>query len=147
MSLEENCIFCRIAKGEIPCAKIYEDEKVLAFLDLAPFNYGHALVIPKEHACSLTVIPPDTLAAMMQAAAKIAPAIQHAVDAPAFNLLLNNGSVAGQEVPHTHLHIIPRLVDDGVLLSAAKKKYEGEEMAALAAKIAARLQPAAEPCK
>ena len=145
MALEDNCIFCKIVRGEIPCCKVYEDDLVLAFLDLAPFNYGHTLVIPKLHSVSITTLPENYLAAMMQAAAKLAPAILRATKAGGFNLLLNNGSVAGQEVPHAHLHIIPRFVDDPVVLHAPKKKYGDGEMARMASEIAAKLQqPAAE---
>ncbi len=139
MSLEENCIFCKIVRGEIPCCKVYENDLVLAFLDLAPFNFGHTLVIPKQHSHSITTLGDDYLAAMMQAAAKIAPAILRVTKAGGFNLLLNNGSVAGQEVPHAHLHIIPRFVDDAGLLHVAKKSYGEGEMAAMAAQIAAKL--------
>ena len=140
MSLEENCIFCKIVRGEIPCCKVYENDLVLAFLDLAPFNYGHTLVIPKQHSHSITTVPEEYLAAMMKAAARIAPAILRVTKAGAFNLLLNNGSVAGQEVPHVHLHIIPRFVDDAVLLHAGKKAYGEGEMAQMAAQIVAKLE-------
>ena len=139
MPLEDNCIFCKIIKGEIPSAKVYEDDLVYAFLDIAPFNFGHTLIIPKTHSHSLTTLPENYLAAMMAAAARLAPAILHATKAGGFNLLLNNGSVAGQEVPHTHLHIIPRFVDDAALLSAAKKHYEGSQIAEMADAIRARL--------
>ena len=139
MPLEDNCIFCKIIKGDIPSAKIYEDDLVYAFLDIAPFNFGHALVIPKHHDFSITTIPENYLAAMMAAAAKVAPAILRATKAGGFNLLLNNGPVAGQEVPHAHLHIIPRFVDDAVLLSAAKKHYEGNQIAEMAEAIRTRL--------
>ena len=144
MSLEENCIFCKMVRGEIPCCKVYENDLVLAFLDLAPFNYGHTLVIPKQHSHSITTLGDDYLAAMMQAAARIAPAILRATKAGGFNLLLNNGSVAGQEVPHAHLHVIPRFVDDAGLLHVAKKSYGEGEMAAMAAQIAAKLNASEE---
>ena len=137
--MEKNCVFCKIIAGEIPAAKVYEDEKVLAFLDIAPFNYGHTLVIPKEHCHCFTEIPAETLAAMMAAAQKLAVAVMRATGAPAYNLVMNNGQVAGQEVPHAHLHIIPRLVDDAVSFSAAKKRYEGDALAEIAAKIQERL--------
>ncbi|MBQ4479347.1 MAG: HIT family protein [Victivallales bacterium] len=137
--MEKNCVFCKIIAGEIPATKVYEDDKVLAFLDIAPFNYGHTLVIPKIHCHCFTEIPPDTLAAMMAAAQKLAVAVMRATGAPAYNLLMNNGQVAGQEVPHAHLHIIPRLVDDTVSFSAPQKRYDGEALTELAAKIQERL--------
>ena len=131
----EHCVFCKILEGIIPGSKVYEDDKVFAFLDIAPFNFGHTLVIPKVHCHAISDMDDEYRAAMFNAAAKIAPAILRATGADGFNLLLNNGQVAGQEVPHVHLHIIPRFVDDQVLLSAAKKQYQGTEMADLQAKI------------
>lgn len=131
----EHCVFCKILEGIIPGAKVYEDEKVFAFLDIAPFNFGHTLVIPKTHCHAISDLEDDYRAAMINAAAKIAPAIMRATGASGYNLLLNNGQVAGQEVPHVHLHIIPRFVDDKVLLGAAQKQYEGTAMADLLAKI------------
>ena len=139
MSIEDNCIFCRIIRGEIPAAKIFEDERVFAFLDIEPFNFGHALVIPKVHCQSFTIVPDEYLSAMIAAAKRIAPAVMHVTGAPAFNLLLNNGSIAGQEVPHTHLHIIPRFVDDAVLLSAPQKQYTEGDITQLADAISKRI--------
>ncbi len=137
--MEKNCVFCKIIAGEIPSAKVYEDDKVLAFLDIAPFNFGHTLVIPKAHCHCFTELPADDLAAMMAAAQKLAVALMRATGAPAYNLLMNNGQVAGQEVPHVHLHIIPRQVDDTVAFSAPQKHYEGDELTELAEKIRQRL--------
>lgn len=139
MTQESNCVFCKILRGEIPSAKVYEDQRVLAFLDIAPFNYGHVVIIPKEHSHSITRTAPEDLGAMMQAAAKIAPAVLRSVRAGGFNLLLNNGQCAGQEVPHVHLHLIPRFVDDPVLLGAPAKKYGEGQMAELAADIQRRV--------
>ena len=142
--MKKNCVFCKIIAGEIPCAKVYEDERVLAFLDIAPFNFGHTLVVPKAHCHCFTEIPAEDLAAMMAAAQKLAVALMRATGAPAYNLLMNNGQVAGQEVPHAHLHIIPRHVDDTVAFSAPQKHYEGDELAELSAKIRERLAKKAE---
>ena len=142
--MEKNCVFCKIIAGEIPAAKVYEDDKVLAFLDIAPFNFGHTLVIPKAHSHCFTEIPADDLAAMMAAAQKLAVAIMRATGAPAYNLLMNNGQVAGQEVPHAHLHIIPRHVDDTVAFAAPQKHYEDDALAELSAKIREKLAKKAE---
>ena len=128
-------IFTKIATGEIPSWKVAEDDNFYAFLDIAPMAKGHTLVIPKIHCHAISDMDDEYRAAMFNAAAKIAPAILRATGADGFNLLLNNGQVAGQEAPHVHLHIIPRFVDDQVLLSAAKKQYQGTEMADLQAKI------------
>jgi histidine triad (HIT) family protein len=109
----ENCIFCKIVKGEIPCQKLYENDSVLAFLDIGPVNKGHALVIPKKHYESLFDIPDDSLTLIAKAAKKVAKAVMQATQAEGLNLLQNNYKVAGQLVPHAHFHIIPRFGDDG----------------------------------
>lgn len=136
---DEHCVFCKILAGEIPAAKVYEDEETLAFLDIAPFNYGHTLVIPKRHCHGLSDMPGESRDRLFAAAALIAPVVLRVTGATGFNLLLNNGQAAGQEVPHAHLHIIPRFVDDKVLLNAPQKQYGDGEMAALQEKIQQRL--------
>ncbi len=123
MPLVNDCVFCKIIQGGVPCSKVYEDDLVLAFLDIAPFNYGHTLIIPKDHHHSCTTLPAEYLARMMAIAPKIAVAQMRELKAEGFNLLLNNGRCAGQEVPHCHLHVIPRLVDDAPLLNISHKKY------------------------
>lgn len=140
MSLIEDCVFCKIIRGEIPCSRLYEDDMVLAFLDIAPFNYGHALVIPKDHHHSITTLPSHFHAKIMETACKVAVAQMRALKAEGFNLALNNGRCAGQEVPHVHLHVIPRFVDDQPIFKASKKKYESqEEMLQTAAAICAKI--------
>jgi histidine triad (HIT) family protein len=141
MPLIEDCVFCKIIRGEIPCSQLYEDDQVLAFLDIAPFNYGHALVIPKDHHHSITTLPSDFHARIMAVASKVAVAQMRALKAEGFNLVLNNGRCAGQEVPHVHLHVIPRFVDDQPIFKAAKKKYDStEEMLKTAESIRAKLK-------
>jgi len=136
MPLVDDCVFCKIIKGEIPSSKIYEDDLILAFLDIAPFNYGHALIIPKDHHHSLTTLPAEYSHALMDLAPRIAVAQMRILKAEAFNLLLNNGSVAGQAVPHVHLHVIPRFTNDLPLFNPAKKEYPSlEQMAELAANL------------
>ncbi len=127
--MEHNCIFCKIIKGEIPANKIYEDELVIAFMDIAPINFGHALVIPKQHHNSITTVPAEYQAAMMQVGTKIAQAIVREVDGDGFNLHLANGQVAGQVVPHAHLHIIPRKGTDGFNWGWRTLPYETESHA------------------
>ncbi|MDP3995219.1 MAG: HIT family protein [bacterium] len=109
----QDCIFCKIVAGEIPSHKVYEDDEVLAFLDINPVNPGHTLVIPKEHYKDLLDTPPELASKLIQAVRDIAPAILKAVGADSFNLGLNNGATAGQVVFHTHLHIMPRFPNDG----------------------------------
>ena len=108
-----DCLFCKIIRGEIPAAKVYEDEATFAFLDLKPVNPGHTLVIPKAHAAGIVDASDETLAAVMCTVKKIAPGILTAVGAEAFNLGVNEGAVAGQLVPHLHIHVMPRFPNDG----------------------------------
>jgi len=136
----ENCVFCKIIKGELPANKIYEDDLVLAFLDIAPINKGHILIIPKEHHYSITTVPTEYLNQMMNIAPKIGSALMRVMDADGFNLILSNGICAGQIIPHVHLHIIPRHPEDGVILPARAVKYDSiEEKLEIVAKISKRL--------
>lgn len=140
MPLIDDCVFCKIIRDEIPSCKLYEDDQVLVFLDIAPFNSGHALVVPKDHHHSITTLPAEYHAKIMEAATKTAVAQMRTLKAEGFNLVLNNGRCAGQEVPHVHLHVIPRFVDDQPIFKASKKKYDStEEMQKIAEKIRARL--------
>lgn len=111
-----DCIFCKIALGEIPATKIYEDEEFLAFLDIKPVQPGHTLVIPKKHYDNLLTTPREVVGRLYQVVHKLAPAVVTGAAAAGFNLGLNNGSVAGQIVYHTHVHIIPRTAQDGLEL-------------------------------
>jgi len=136
MALANDCVFCKILKGEIPCTKVYEDDKVLAFLDIAPFNLGHTVIVPKDHQHSITTLDEEFLCAMICLAPKIGAALMRATGAEGFNILQNNGRVAGQAVPHVHFHVIPRFADDKVVFTAPGKKYSGpEEMADLTEKL------------
>ncbi|MBU0536566.1 MAG: HIT family protein [Nanoarchaeota archaeon] len=116
-----DCIFCKIAKGEIPTRKIYENERVIAFLDISPVNKGHALVIPRKHSEDLTSMDDENIAAVFTAAKKIAPALMKATGATGFNIGMNNRKSAGQLVFHSHVHIIPRFDDDGLKLWSGKE--------------------------
>ena len=100
----KDCIFCKIIRGEIPSVKIYEDDLVYAFMDIAPINFGHTLVIPKEHHTSTATIPEATCGRMFHVGARIGVAVKRALDADAFNLHLADGTCAGQVVMHAHLH-------------------------------------------
>jgi len=122
----EDCIFCKIIKGELPCSKLYEDDKVFAFLDIAPVNKGHALVIPKEHYETLMDIPDDILKEVSVIVKKIAEAVKKAVNADGISIGQSNYKAAGQLVPHIHFHIMPRFEDDGLKLWPQGKYKEGE---------------------
>jgi len=122
-----DCLFCKIAKGDIPCSKIYEDDKMLAFLDIMPVNKGHALVIPKEHYEDIFQIPDYILAEMATMLKKVSTAVKHGVEADGINLLMNNHEAAGQVVPHAHFHVIPRHTGDG-LQHWEQSEYETDEI-------------------
>jgi histidine triad (HIT) family protein len=107
-----SCIFCRIAAGEIPAERVYEDDHVLAFLDLSPLEPGHVLLVPRDHHELFEDLPAATLAAFGAATARLAAAAKQAAGAEATTLAVNNGRAAGQEVPHCHLHIVPRRAGD-----------------------------------
>lgn len=110
---EENCIFCKIANGEIPSKSIYEDEDFNVILDLGPATRGHALILPKEHAASLFELPDETAQKVMVLAKKLGKQMMKNLKADGFNLVQNNGEAAGQTVHHFHLHLIPRYQNDG----------------------------------
>ena len=123
----KNCVFCKIIAGELPADTIYEDDLVLAFLDIAPLNHGHTLIVPKEHHNSLTTVPAACLARMMVLAPRIGTIIMRVVDGGGFNLLLANGTCAGQVIPHVHLHVIPRHPADGLVLPVRTVQYESAQ--------------------
>ena len=111
-----DCIFCKIANGEIPSATLYEDEQFRVILDLGPASRGHALILPKEHYANLYEINEETAAAAMKLARKMAIAMTKALGCSGFNVVQNNGTSAGQTVFHFHIHLIPRYEGDGVAL-------------------------------
>ena len=113
----DNCIFCKIAAGEIPSKTLYEDEKFRVILDLGPATRGHALVIPKEHYADLYEIPEETAGEAMKVAKKMAAVMTEKLKADGFNIVQNNGEVSGQSVFHFHIHLIPRYEGVGHILS------------------------------
>lgn len=125
-----SCIFCSIIAGEIPCHKVYEDESVIAFLDIGPVSTGHALVLPKIHAENLEAGSAADAARLMSVIYSIAPSILKAVGADGYNLGMNHGECAGQDVMHTHLHIMPRT--SGVPRSFTKTHPSQDELTATA---------------
>lgn len=135
----ENCIFCKIIAGEIPSAKVYEDEFVYAFLDISPINKGHVLVIPKEHHESVAAVNEETVGRMMKVGSRIGIALKRELDADAYNLHLADGTAAGQVVMHAHLHIVPRWIEDGFHWNWRQLSYNDGEMADISAKISKRL--------
>lgn len=135
LKLDEDCIFCRIIKGEIPCTRVYEDDNLISFLDIAPANKGHCLVMPKNHHETMLDLPNLDLALAMKKAKEIARAMSSALGNQGFNILINNKREAGQIVPHFHLHIIPRFADDRISLNWQPRKYKPDEIDGFADKI------------
>lgn len=110
---EENCVFCKILNGEIPSAKLYEDDDFMIMLDIGPATFGHALMIPKEHYANLFEMPDELLAKSVRLAKRWGKKLVEALGADGLNLVQNNGTAAGQTVFHYHLHLIPRYDGDG----------------------------------
>ncbi len=134
-----DCIFCKIVKGEIPCAKLAETAQSLAFLDIMPLNKGHALVIPKKHAENVLDISEDEMADIGRLVHKLASAIKKATGAVGLNLIQNNGKAAHQFVMHFHMHIIPRFSNDSFGFNWNPGKYEEGEMQQMQKKILDRI--------
>ncbi len=130
------CIFCKIAAKEIPATVVFEDEEVLVFMDIGPIMKGHALVIPKKHYDPVTEIPDELLAKLHITAKKIAKAQLNGLGADGVNIMQNNGKASGQEVPHLHVHVIPRFDGDGHHWNWNAKSYNDfDEMSELADRI------------
>jgi histidine triad (HIT) family protein len=134
------CIFCKIIAKEIPAEILFENDSAIAILDVNPIHYGHALVIPKNHHKDFLEVPENELPGMMHAVHVVARAIVKSFDLRGFNFFSNNGTVAGQSVFHFHIHITPRYPDDNIRFVLQLKRYEGEEMKDVAAKIRASIQ-------
>jgi len=136
----DDCVFCKMVAGSIPVARVYEDEAVLAFLDIRPISDGHTLVIPKQHCASIHECDVDVLAQVATRLGKVARAVAAAVGADGYNLLNNCGAAAGQVVEHLHFHIIPRTAGDGVFTRWPSYEYEAGRIEELGEKIRAKLK-------
>jgi len=107
------CVFCSIRNGQVPAVAVAEDERALAIMDINPVNDGHVLVFPRVHAATLFEIAEEDLAAAVRLARRVATGIRKGLAPDGLNLIQNNGAAASQSVPHFHLHLIPRWLDDG----------------------------------
>ena len=134
-------IFDKILDGQIPCHRVYEDEHVLAFLDIAPLAPGHTLVIPKQRARFLHELGDDAAAAIGRVLPRLCRAVMAATGADAYNVLQNNGSAAHQVVMHVHFHIIPRIGDAGLLIGWRAGSLDPRSAADVVARIRAALSP------
>lgn len=133
------CLFCQIARKERPSHTIFDKDGVVAFLDIFPCAPGHTLVIPHQHYATLSEMPAEEVGKLFQVAAMVATKVQGALGAAGFNLGINNGKAAGQEVFHVHIHIIPRYPDDGGGSMKSVAHFKGKESLET---IAAKLRPA-----
>lgn len=113
-----DCIFCKILKGDIPCNKVFENDNFIAILDAFPANEGHTLVIPKKHYKDIFEIDEDTLKEGYAIAKKIAEALKKSLNIENINILQNNGALASQTVNHFHIHVIPRIENDKVVIKS-----------------------------
>ena len=125
---DSNCIFCKIAAGEIPSKTIYEDQEFRVMLDISPATRGHALIIPKEHYADLYEMPNNIVAQAMVLAKKMASHMTKVLQCDGFNIVQNNGEAAGQTVFHFHLHLIPRYENDGDILKYHPGNPDGKEL-------------------
>lgn len=125
---KDDCIFCKIANGEIPSNTLYEDDSFRVILDLGPATKGHALVMPKEHFGNLYELPDDWCQKAFSLAKKMAGQMTEKLHCDGFNLVQNNGATAGQTVPHFHIHLIPRYENDGQKIGWVPGNPSGEEL-------------------
>ncbi|MHC4424292.1 MAG: HIT family protein [Planctomycetota bacterium] len=132
---ENDCVFCKMVAGQIPVTKIYEDEVVLAFLDIGPISNGHTLVIPKQHFEKLHDCPAELLSNFASHLGWIAKAVVAAMNSDGYNVLCNNGRAAGQLIDHLHFHIIPRNTGDGLFNRWPSYKYDAGRIEQIAANI------------
>jgi histidine triad (HIT) family protein len=135
----QDCIFCKIIKKEIPSGKIYEDEVAFAFLDINPVTVGHTLVVPKKHFQNIYDLPEDISAHLMRVVKKISTAFKKS-GSDGINVIINNEKIAGQVIPHYHIHVIPRFTNDNLSLPLwPTKKYKDGELEETVKKISSML--------
>ena len=137
---DPNCLFCKIIAGQIPCLRVFQDDAVLAFLDVGPLAEGHLLLVPKEHYLRLEEMPPEAVVAITRHLPFLGRAVMKATGSTAYNVLENNGPEAGQAVPHVHFHVIPRVQGDGVFDHWPSGKYPEGKMEAIASAIRKNLE-------
>lgn len=134
------CVFCDIIERKSSAEIIYEDDKIISFLDIKPIHYGHILVIPKIHCTDFLSIPEDYLAPLILAARKVAGALNRSLKPDGYNFFANNGKAAGQSVFHFHLHITPRYFNDDIKFKLSLKDYNREQIKEFAEKIKSELR-------
>lgn len=133
---DENCIFCKLANGDIPTATVYEDEYLRAIMDAAPANKGHIIILPKSHAANIYELEDEYVSRAFVLAKKLAVALKKLTGCDGVNILQNNGGAAGQTIFHFHVHVIPRFKDDDCTIVWKPTSYEDGESSEVAKKIA-----------
>jgi len=133
---DENCIFCKLANGDIPTATVYEDEYLRAIMDAAPANKGHIIILPKSHAANIYELEDEYVSRAFVLAKKLAVALKKLTGCDGVNILQNNGGAAGQTVFHFHVHVIPRFKNDDCTIVWKPTSYEDGEASEVAKKIA-----------
>lgn len=136
---DTDCPFCAIVASEAPASVVFEDDESVAFLDIAPANPGHTLVVPREHASGLADLSESTGGRLFRAGMRVAAALRSAFDPDGTNLLLADGEAAGQEVFHVHLHVVPRHEDDDVVFAGDPTPADRAELDAAAESLRAHL--------
>lgn len=136
---KDDCIFCKIANGEIPSATVYEDSICRVILDVNPANKGHALIIPKEHFDNIYRMDAETAAKIFTIATEVAKAQKAELNPDGLNILQNNGEAAGQTVFHFHMHLVPRYIKDNVTMTWIPGKADTEELSALSKALRKRI--------
>jgi histidine triad (HIT) family protein len=137
MAADPDCLFCRIVAGEIPSARVDEDERTVAFMDINPATRGHLLVVPREHAVDLLEVPDADLEACARTAQRLARRVKERLGADGVNLLNSCGPAAWQTVFHFHVHVIPRYAGDPLRLPWVPGPGDADEIAATAEKLTA----------
>ena len=137
---KDDCIFCKIANGEIPSATVYEDSVCRVILDVNPANKGHALIIPKEHFDNIDSIYAQTASKIFTIATEVAKAQKAELNPDGLNILQNNGEAAGQTVFHFHMHLVPRYIKDNVTMTWIPGKADTEELSTLSKALRKRIQ-------
>lgn len=137
---DENCIFCKIAGGEIPSYTLYEDDDFKVIFDLSPATKGHALIIPKEHYADLFDLEDSAASKVLLVAKKAASAMKEVLNCEGFNILQNNGQCAGQTVFHYHVHVIPRYNEGKEIIYWTPKEIKEEELKELSSAIKQEIQ-------
>ena len=132
---DENCIFCKIANGEIPSTTVYEDDDFRVILDLSPASKGHALILPKEHYANLYELPDEAASKVLIVAKNVVAKMTKALGCDGYNLVQNNGEAAGQTVFHFHMHLIPRYKEDQVGLGWKMGELTDDERKIILAKL------------